>query len=80
MRFWIDSITERAAEHGERPRKAVGSFGRRRKAVYVFGRGGLENKLELWCGGMVAFVADNEAVISNKALNYRLSGLAVFAR
>ena len=29
---------------------------------------------------MVAFVADNEAVIANKVLNYRLSGLVVFSR
>ena len=80
MRFWIDDIAKRAAEHGERLRKAVGSFGRRRKAVYVFGRGRLENKLELWRGGVVTFVADNDAVIANKVLNYRLPGLRVFAR
>ena len=80
MRFWIDDIAKRSAEHGECPRKTVGALGRCGKAVYVFGRGRLENKLELRRGGMVAFVADNEAVIANKVLNYWLSGLAVFAR
>lgn len=29
---------------------------------------------------MVTFVADNETVIANKVLNYRLPGLGVFAR
>lgn len=78
--FWIYDIAKWAAEHKERPRETVGALGRRGKAVYVFGRGRLENKLELWRGGMVTFVADNETVIANELLGYRLSGLAVFAR
>ena len=80
MRFWVDDAAKRAAKHGERPRKAVGALRRCGKPVYVFGRGRLENKLELWRGGVVTFVADNETVIANKVLNYRLPGLGVFAR
>ena len=52
----------------------------RGEAIYIFGWSGLEDELELWRGSMVAFVADNEAVITNKVLNYRLPGLGVFAR
>ena len=35
---------------------------------YIFGRSGLEDKLKLWRGRMVAFVTDDETVIANELL------------
>lgn len=68
MRFWIDDIANRAAEHRECPRESVRTLGRCGKAIYIFGRSGLEDKLKLWRGRMVAFVTDDETVIANKLL------------
>ena len=51
----------------------------RGKAVYIFGWSGLEDELKLWCGCMVTFITDDEAVITNELLGYWFSGLGVLA-
>lgn len=75
--FGVDDVSNGTAEHEKRSVETVRPFWRRRKPVDVFRGRCLQNHLKMRSGGVVTFVADNEAVIPYCVFDARLTSARV---
>ena len=73
----VDGAPDRAAEHVERAIEPVGALRRRRQAEDAPRGRRLQNHLEVRSRGMMAFVADHQAVALHDSLRARLARVGV---